>query len=129
MRCAIVRIRAISASTMRWPGSSGSSPARAILTNLHADLDYDELRAKLPPHVEPAFDGLHHRAVAYEALSRANTASDSDQFIMHGPIFSYLRRRYGSMPGTAGSKVTTIMFHHASLNCSIIAPMIFLPIA
>jgi phosphoribosyl 1,2-cyclic phosphate phosphodiesterase len=34
------------------------SPKRAILTNLHTDLDYDELRAKLPPHVVPAFDGL-----------------------------------------------------------------------
>lgn len=33
-------------------------PARAILTNLHADLDYDELRTKLPPEVEPAYDGL-----------------------------------------------------------------------
>jgi phosphoribosyl 1,2-cyclic phosphate phosphodiesterase len=33
-------------------------PRRAILTNLHTDLDYDELKAKLPPHVEPAFDGL-----------------------------------------------------------------------
>jgi phosphoribosyl 1,2-cyclic phosphate phosphodiesterase len=33
-------------------------PRRAILTNLHSDLDYEELRAKLPPHVEPAFDGL-----------------------------------------------------------------------
>ena len=33
-------------------------PRRAILTNLHADLDYAELRAQLPPHVEPAFDGL-----------------------------------------------------------------------
>jgi phosphoribosyl 1,2-cyclic phosphate phosphodiesterase len=33
-------------------------PRRAILTNLHADLDYEELRAKLPGHVEPAFDGL-----------------------------------------------------------------------
>jgi phosphoribosyl 1,2-cyclic phosphate phosphodiesterase len=33
-------------------------PKRAILTNLHADLDYDELRKKLPPHVEPAYDGL-----------------------------------------------------------------------
>jgi len=33
-------------------------PKRAILTNLHSDLDYDELRSKLPPHVEPAFDGL-----------------------------------------------------------------------
>jgi phosphoribosyl 1,2-cyclic phosphate phosphodiesterase len=33
-------------------------PKRAILTNLHADLDYDILRSKLPPHVEPAFDGM-----------------------------------------------------------------------
>jgi phosphoribosyl 1,2-cyclic phosphate phosphodiesterase len=33
-------------------------PRRAILTNLHADLDYEELRGKLPPHVEPAFDGM-----------------------------------------------------------------------
>ena len=33
-------------------------PRRAILTNLHSDLDYETLRAQLPPHVEPAFDGL-----------------------------------------------------------------------
>ncbi len=33
-------------------------PRRAILTNLHTDLDYDELRTRLPPHVEPAYDGL-----------------------------------------------------------------------
>jgi phosphoribosyl 1,2-cyclic phosphate phosphodiesterase len=33
-------------------------PGRAVLTNLHADLDYDELRAKLPANVEPAFDGI-----------------------------------------------------------------------
>ena len=33
-------------------------PKRAILTNLHSDLDFEELRAKLPPHVEPAYDGL-----------------------------------------------------------------------
>ncbi|MEA2951690.1 MAG: phosphoribosyl 1,2-cyclic phosphate phosphodiesterase [Alphaproteobacteria bacterium] len=33
-------------------------PKRAILTNLHADLDYEVLRAKLPPHVEPAYDGM-----------------------------------------------------------------------
>ena len=33
-------------------------PRRAILTNLHSDLDYDELRKRLPPHVEPAYDGL-----------------------------------------------------------------------
>jgi phosphoribosyl 1,2-cyclic phosphate phosphodiesterase len=33
-------------------------PKRAILTNLHADLDYNALRAQLPPHIEPAFDGM-----------------------------------------------------------------------
>jgi phosphoribosyl 1,2-cyclic phosphate phosphodiesterase len=34
------------------------NPRRAILTNLHADLDYDALRKSLPSRVEPAFDGL-----------------------------------------------------------------------
>jgi phosphoribosyl 1,2-cyclic phosphate phosphodiesterase len=33
-------------------------PRRAILTNLHTDLDYATLSAKLPPHVVPAHDGL-----------------------------------------------------------------------
>jgi len=34
------------------------SPKRAILTNLHTDMDYDTLRAELPPNVEPGFDGM-----------------------------------------------------------------------
>ena len=25
---------------------------------MHTDLDYDELKAKLPAHVEPAYDGM-----------------------------------------------------------------------
>lgn len=33
-------------------------PRRAILTNLHTDLDYRALRAALPAHIEPAFDGM-----------------------------------------------------------------------
>jgi len=33
-------------------------PRRAILTNLHIDLDYETLKAELPDGVEPAFDGL-----------------------------------------------------------------------
>jgi phosphoribosyl 1,2-cyclic phosphate phosphodiesterase len=33
-------------------------PKRAILTNLHADLDYEVLRGKLPVQVVPAFDGM-----------------------------------------------------------------------
>ena len=32
-------------------------PARAVLTNLHIDLDYDDLSAKLPAGVEAAYDG------------------------------------------------------------------------
>ena len=33
-------------------------PRRAILTNMHNDLDYDTLRRTLPDGVEPAFDGM-----------------------------------------------------------------------
>jgi phosphoribosyl 1,2-cyclic phosphate phosphodiesterase len=33
-------------------------PKRAILTHMTADLDYDALRRELPPHVEPAYDGM-----------------------------------------------------------------------
>jgi phosphoribosyl 1,2-cyclic phosphate phosphodiesterase len=33
-------------------------PNRAILTNLHTDMDYDDLRRHLPAGVEPAFDGM-----------------------------------------------------------------------
>jgi phosphoribosyl 1,2-cyclic phosphate phosphodiesterase len=33
-------------------------PRRAVLTNLHIDMDYNELRRQLPSGVEPAFDGM-----------------------------------------------------------------------
>jgi phosphoribosyl 1,2-cyclic phosphate phosphodiesterase len=33
-------------------------PRRAVLTNLHNDLDYRTLERELPPHVRPAFDGM-----------------------------------------------------------------------
>ena len=33
-------------------------PRRAVLTNLHSDLDYEELRGKLPDGVVPGFDGM-----------------------------------------------------------------------
>jgi phosphoribosyl 1,2-cyclic phosphate phosphodiesterase len=33
-------------------------PRRAILTNLHIDLDYDTLKSELPVNIEPAFDGM-----------------------------------------------------------------------
>ncbi len=34
------------------------NPKKAILTNLHTDLDYSTLKKKLPKNIVPAFDGL-----------------------------------------------------------------------
>ena len=33
-------------------------PKRAVLTNLHADIDYEAVKTKLPPHVVPGYDGM-----------------------------------------------------------------------
>jgi phosphoribosyl 1,2-cyclic phosphate phosphodiesterase len=33
-------------------------PKRAILTNMHVDMDYARLVRELPPGVEPAYDGM-----------------------------------------------------------------------
>lgn len=33
-------------------------PRRALLTHLHIDLDYEDLRRRLPSGVEPAYDGM-----------------------------------------------------------------------
>jgi phosphoribosyl 1,2-cyclic phosphate phosphodiesterase len=44
------------ARTLEW--IARVKPRRAILTNLHIDLDYEALRRELPPGVEPAFDGM-----------------------------------------------------------------------
>jgi phosphoribosyl 1,2-cyclic phosphate phosphodiesterase len=37
-------------------------PKRAILTDLHSDLDYETLRKELPPNVVPAYDGMRFEA-------------------------------------------------------------------
>ena len=34
------------------------NPKRAIITNMHIDLDFATLQRELPAHVEPAYDGL-----------------------------------------------------------------------
>jgi phosphoribosyl 1,2-cyclic phosphate phosphodiesterase len=41
-------------------------PKRAVITNMHLDLDYETLCRELPPHIRPAFDGM--------ALSLENTS-------------------------------------------------------
>ena len=35
-----------------------TKPKKAILTNLHVDLDYYDLKKKLPSNIFPAYDGL-----------------------------------------------------------------------
>jgi len=42
--------------TLEW--IARVKPKRAILTNMHVDMDYDTLRRELPPGVEPAYDGM-----------------------------------------------------------------------
>jgi phosphoribosyl 1,2-cyclic phosphate phosphodiesterase len=44
------------ADTLAW--IERLKPRRAVLTNLHSDLDYGQLRSSLPAHVEPAHDGM-----------------------------------------------------------------------
>ncbi len=34
------------------------NPARGFLTNMHVDLDYDELNKQLPTNIQPAYDGM-----------------------------------------------------------------------
>jgi phosphoribosyl 1,2-cyclic phosphate phosphodiesterase len=44
------------AMTLDW--IARAQPARAVLTNMHIDLDHDTLLAELPPHIVPAYDGM-----------------------------------------------------------------------
>ena len=34
------------------------SPKKTILTNMHTDLDYDQLKKKLPKNIVPGYDGM-----------------------------------------------------------------------
>jgi phosphoribosyl 1,2-cyclic phosphate phosphodiesterase len=48
--------------TLEW--IARVKPRRAILTNMHVDLDYQTLAGELPPGVEPGYDGM---AVSFSA--------------------------------------------------------------
>ena len=43
-------------TALQWIGRVQAKSG--VLTNLHVDLDYQTLKSTLPPHVEPAFDGM-----------------------------------------------------------------------
>jgi len=42
--------------TLEW--IARVKPKRAILTNMHTDMDYETLCRELPPGIEPAYDGM-----------------------------------------------------------------------
>ena len=42
--------------TLEW--IARTKPTRAVLTNMHIDLDYETLEAETPDHITPAFDGM-----------------------------------------------------------------------
>ena len=44
------------ARTLEW--IARVKPKRAVLTNMHVDMDYESLKRELPPGVDPAFDGM-----------------------------------------------------------------------
>lgn len=44
------------ALTLEW--IARARPARAVLTNMHIDLDHDMVAAETPAHVDPAYDGM-----------------------------------------------------------------------
>ncbi|MDI4664367.1 MBL fold metallo-hydrolase [Xanthobacter autotrophicus] len=52
-------------------------PKRAILTNLHTDLDYAALEARLPATIVPAYDGLRFESRIRHATAPANATAGS----------------------------------------------------
>lgn len=48
--------------TLEW--IARAKPRTAILTNMHIDLDYNAIAAKLPANVIPAFDGMRFESAA-----------------------------------------------------------------
>ncbi|MEJ6391971.1 MBL fold metallo-hydrolase [Gymnodinialimonas sp. 2305UL16-5] len=43
-------------NTLAW--IDRAAPQRAVLTNMHIDLDYERVRTETPDHIEPAYDGM-----------------------------------------------------------------------
>ncbi|WP_340108444.1 MBL fold metallo-hydrolase [Pikeienuella sp. HZG-20] len=44
------------AQSLEWIERSGAP--RAVITNMHIDIDYETVKTEIPAHVEPAFDGM-----------------------------------------------------------------------
>ena len=48
-------------NSLRWIAQA--APRRAVLTNMHIDLDYDTVEAETPDHISAAYDGMR---ISYE---------------------------------------------------------------
>lgn len=59
--------------TLSWIARAGVR--RGVLTNMHIDMDYDEVAARTPDHVEPAHDGM--TLVFPDAFPPADAAADA----------------------------------------------------
>jgi phosphoribosyl 1,2-cyclic phosphate phosphodiesterase len=44
------------AQSLEW--IARMAPRRAVLTNMHVDLDYATVEAETPDHITPAYDGM-----------------------------------------------------------------------
>ena len=44
------------ARTLEW--IERAAPRRAVLTNMHIDMDYEAVERDTPAHVSPAYDGM-----------------------------------------------------------------------
>jgi phosphoribosyl 1,2-cyclic phosphate phosphodiesterase len=53
------------------------APRRAVLTNMHIDLDYEALRAQLPPHIVPAYDGMTLEISELQTLAAGKLTNQS----------------------------------------------------
>ncbi len=54
------------AETLEWIATF--KPKRAVLTNMNTDLDFAQLKAELPPDIEPAYDGMRIEISAKDAV-------------------------------------------------------------
>ena len=63
-------------------------PRRAVITNMHSDLDYEVLRLSLPENVVPAYDGMRLTLVA--AVERKGRGM---QLCRHPTFSQALKRR------------------------------------
>ena len=81
-RCATRRIRRISSSTKRWPGSSGCARAAPISPTCTPTSITKRCAARLPEHVAPAYDGM--RVEGFCVRAAASDALVSRRLRIHG---------------------------------------------